>query len=677
MLARMPPILRAIAAMLLAFALAWAGDAQARTATARIDRIDSPVARLDDVRMRLHWPDGARSGAMRLQARRLHADGLGYRSENLDWSCTLRRDGWEAWRCAGPMRTPRGRVELSIRIDERGLRGELSKDASRIALQRHAREPDLTRIDLTAIPLAWTQALLAQAWPEATITGGAGDARLRVTAGRDGLRVAGPMELRDLSLDTPDGRIAAEGLDASLELDLLLGDVDRVHLAGRVGRGEALFGSAYLALPERQASLELEAVQQGACCWRVPRFDWRDAANLHATGAAAFGPDASLRDLDVDLSSADLALLRDSYLGGWLGAAGLGGLDMRGSVDGRLVLREGALRVVDARFDGVHLRDPQGRFAFDGIDGDARFSADAPASGELRVAGGSVWGLGFGGARLPMRSAEGTLALRERVAIPMLGGQLVFDHVAIRPAAAGRPAEMGFGLTVENLDVAEFSRALGWPAFTGQLSGTIPRAEYRSDRLVFEGGLSMQVFGGRIDVSSLAMERPFGVAPTLSTDVMVDDLDLQSLTSVLGFGTITGKLDGRIAGLRLVDWQPTAFDASLRTDRTPGVRQRISQRAVQDLSSVGDASFVSSLQSRLIGLFDDFGYSRIGIDCRLADGVCAMGGLEARGEDAFLIVAGSGIPRLTVVGINRRVDWATLVERLVAVGTGDSRPVVD
>src|SRR3546814_4767956 len=90
----------------------------------------------------------------------------------------------------------------------------------------------------------------------------------------------------------------------------------------------------------------------------------------------------------------------------------------------------------------------------------------------------------------------------------------------------------------------------------------------------------------------------------------------------------------------------------------------------------GDASFAGSLQARLIGLFDDFGYSRIGISCRLANQVCAMGGLHSSG-DGFTIVEGAGIPRLDVVGFNRNVDWPTLVERLAAVGSGDVKPVFD
>jgi hypothetical protein len=118
----------------------------------------------------------------------------------------------------------------------------------------------------------------------------------------------------------------------------------------------------------------------------------------------------------------------------------------------------------------------------------------------------------------------------------------------------------------------------------------------------------------------------------------------------------------------------------LHTDRLAarraGIRQRISQRAVQDISSVGDASFAGSLQGRLIGLFDDFGYRDIGISCRLANETCAMAGLRPAARDGFTIVEGAGLPRLTVVGYNRLVDWPTLLERLVAAGRGEVAPVV-
>ena len=111
-----------------------------------------------------------------------------------------------------------------------------------------------------------------------------------------------------------------------------------------------------------------------------------------------------------------------------------------------------------------------------------------------------------------------------------------------------------------------------------------------------------------------------------------------------------------------------------------GVPQRISQRAVQDIGSVGDRSFVSSLQGKTIALFSDFGYRRIGIGCRLENEICTMSGLPdsagAQGANAFTIIEGSGLPRLDVIGYNRAVDWKTLVDRLIAASKGEVAPVI-
>ena len=260
--------------------------------------------------------------------------------------------------------------------------------------------------------------------------------------------------------------------------------------------------------------------------------------------------------------------------------------------------------------------------------------------------------------------------------MPVLGGHLRLEHLAIAPPGGGESLSLRFGLAVEGLDVGRLSEAVGWPAFRGTLSGHLPEARYEDDRLEFDGDLDMDLFDGHVRVSGLAMERPFGSAPTLTADLRLDDIDMLALTEVLDFGSISGRLDGRILGLRLVDWQPVAFDAKLLTDPTAGVRQRISQRAVQNISSVGDASFANSLQGRLIGLFDSFGYSRIGVSCRLRNTVCEMGGLRS-GANTFTIVTGAGLPRLTVVGHNRLVDWPVLVERLAAVAGGDVKPVID
>jgi hypothetical protein len=422
--------------------------------------------------------------------------------------------------------------------------------------------------------------------------------------------------------------------------------------------------------------LRIEALQRAGAGWELPRIEWRDGDALAAEGSARFGTDASLQALDIDVHSGDMSPLRQRYLSGWLGLFGLGDVDLHGAMDLRVQVRDGLLQLADASLHGVDLRDPNERFVFDGLQGDVRYSAGAPVQSELRWQGGKLYGLDFDAARLPFASADGLLRFREDAVVPLLGGRMTFRDLTIRPPQGEAGADIRFALVLDDIDFGRVSEALGLPAFQGRLSGTIPNARYANERIDFDGGLSMQLFDGQVAFSSLALERPFGSAPSLSADIALDDLDLLPLTEVLGFGSITGRIDGRITGLRLVDWTPVAFDARFITDARPGVKQRISQRAVQNISSVGDASFVTSLQGQLIGLFDDFGYRRIGIGCRLANEVCSMSGLHSA-NNAFTIVEGAGLPRLSVVGFNRQVDWPTLVERLTAVGSGEVKPVFE
>lgn len=669
------PILTLLCACTLLGGLCSPGGAAARSATARIERVTSAVATLDGVRVDLHWPAGAAHGELRLRADRMQAPSLGYDFRQLDWQCALRRDG-DDWRCAGPLRGRGEVMQLAVSFASGAIEGSLSQGRSRVDLRRDPATPDLTRINLVDIPLAWTQAVLAKAWSEGRITGGRADAALSIVAPADQpLRITGPVAVRGAGFDTPDGSIAGEGIGARLDVDALFDTPTRVAVDGQLQGGEMLFGTTYVSLQQRPVDVRVEAVGDDEG-WRLPRLAWNDRGILEAEGSAALGADAALRTLDVRLHSPDLTPLAGAYLGGWLGLAGLSDMAMTGAADAHVSLRDGELQQALLQLDDAAFDDARGRFAFRGVDGDVRFSAGAPVESALRWEGGAVYGLALGPAALPFRSAGGTLALSAPVVVPVLGGTLRVDHMQLRPPSAGQANDLRFGLALDGLDVAQLSDALGWPEFTGELSGTIPEARYANDRVEFDGGLSMQLFGGEVSVGQLSMERPFGVLPTLSADIAFDDIDLLALTGAFDFGSISGKLDGRIADLRLVNWQPVAFNARLRTDRHPGVRQRISQRAVQDLTSVGNASFVGSLQAQLIGFFDDFGYSRIGIGCTLADEVCTMDGLGSVGE-GFIIVRGSGLPRLTVVGYNRRVDWPTLVERLAAVGSGDVAPVVD
>lgn len=669
-------------------------QAQGRTLQARIAKVSTPVATLEQVRVRLDWPADATEGELMLQAAAVDAADLGYRWRHVSWHCPLQRTGPDSWRCDGVLRSGRSKaLRLALDLGAASSDAVLSDGPARFAVRRSAATPDLTTLDLTRVPIVWLQALLAQAWSEGQLKAGTLDGRLSVetSTGRP-LRIAGALTARAVALETADATIAAEHLGGRFDIDyrktplLTLLAVD-----GELRGGEFLAGSTYVALPDSPVGLRIDGMQRPGQGWQLPTIAWSDGDALVAEGSAAFGPDARLRELDIRARSANLEPVRQRYLSGQLALFGLGEVALDGAADLHLQVQDGRLARADLALHAVDLRDPNDRFGFGNLEGDVRYASNGQVDSELAWQGGKLYGLDFGAARLPLRSNDGILVFREPVVLPMMGGRLRFEDVSLRPPAGGEGLDLRFALDIDGVDFGQVSKAIGLPAFQGTLSGRIPQARYARERLDFDGGLSMRLFDGTVEFTSLALERPFGTAPSLNADIAFEDLDLLRLTEVLDLGSITGRLDGRMDELRLVDWTPVAFDAQFRSDAAAAkrerVKQRISQRAVQNISSVGDASFVSSLQGRLIGLFDDFGYARIGIGCRLANEVCRMSGLDGdpgqgsvragSEQDGFTIVAGAGLPRLNVVGYNRDVDWPTLVERIAAVGKGDVKPVVE
>ena len=644
--------MRFILLLLLALSgLGLPGQGWGRVAEARIERIDSPAAVLHEVRVRLEWPPGAAHGLLRIAAARAQAPDLGYDFADLAWSCPLARparpDG--AWTCDGELRSGSAApMRLAVDLGAASTDARLGQGPAQLSLHRLAATPDHTRIELTRVPLAWAQALVAQAWPSGRLGAGQLDGEVGIhVPGSAPLAVDADLAVSAGAFETADASAAGEGLEVRAQVRFRQpGGTAMVAVDGQLGSGALLFGNAFIDLPHEPVTVRVDAMRDGpGAPWSLPRFEWRDGPALVARGSAVLTTQATLGELELELESDDASLLPARYLSGWLALAGMSELRIRGGLDARVAVRDGALREGRLRLRDLDLHGQGDRFSFDELDGEVLLASAQPADSALTWQGGAVGGLRFGAARLPLRSSAGELRLREPVGVGMLGGQLLFDQMAMRLPADGLGLRIDLGMAVEGVQVEQLAQAFGWPAFGGTLSGRIPAARYEDERLEFDGGLSMQVFDGRVDVGSLSMDRPFGVLPTLSTDIALHELDLYAITGVFGFGDISGRLSGSIDGLRLVGWKLSTFDAEFGTVRRAGVRQRISQRAVQNISSVGEGMYIGGLQGQLIGFFDDFGYARMGISCRLANGVCRMGGLRSVGN-AFTIVEGTGIPPL-------------------------------
>lgn len=650
----------------------------ARTLDIRAARLQVAGATLERLQVRMRWPEAGGAGTMTVHIARLRVSDLGLEERDVRWRCVLRARRPSGWRCEGPLQAAGhgASATLSVQWSPAATDAVLAQGPHRIAVTRLAATPAHTRVDLHAVPLPWLQPLLATVWAEGRLQGGAISGQLLVaTPATAGMAISGRLQAREIGIDTARGDIAAQGVDLALAVDYTASRTGpTLTVQGDAQDGEALFGTTYVQLPATPSRFAIRAAHQTGG-WALPTVRWEDGRTLRVDGAMALDRNGALRSLSLDAASEDLAPLPQRYLSGWLGAVGLSQLRMRGAARVALTLDADGLAAARVELDRVDADDSNAHFGLHGLDGAVRYSAVDATESRLDWQGGRMYDIDFGPGQLPLVSASGVLQATDAVEVGLLGGKATLEGLQVRPPRAGRGTEFDLSLDVDAIEMPQLARALGWPSFRGTLSGRIPSVRYRSPTLSFDGGLEAQAFDGRVVVSDLRLQHPFGAHPTLAANVALRGLDLQHLTDVFGFGSMQGRLDGEIRDLSLLDWQPQRFDGEIHTVPVRGVPQRISQRAVQDLSSLG-GGLGGGLQALFLGYFEEFGYARIGLSCQLRGSVCRMDGLRPQGQ-GFMIVEGRGVPRLDVVGFNHLVDWPTLLQRLAEVARGESAPRIE
>lgn len=367
--------------------------------------------------------------------------------------------------------------------------------------------------------------------------------------------------------------------------------------------------------------------------------------------------------------------LYETWLRPFLIGTALDDLEIEGLVHGEAALLEGRVASLDLALAEVYLDDRQGRFGLSGIGGRVAWHADGrPGAVGVAFDGGHLRYMPLGAARLALETRGDAAELVEPLAVPFLDGRIEIDDFRMAGLSGGE-IESRLGGRLMPVGMERLTAALAWPPLSGTLAGSVSEVRYEGGALSIGGTLVLQVFDGVTLIRNLRLEDPLGAAPVLTGDIDISGLDLDLVTRTFEFGRIQGRLDGHVHDLMLVGWQPVRFDAGIRTPEGDRTRRRISQKAVDNLSSIG-GGVSGVLSTGFMGLFEEFSYGRIGLSCRLEGDVCRMGG-AAPANGGYYIVRGSGLPRIDVVGYTREVAWKDLVSRIRgAVGREAGGPVV-
>lgn len=675
--------------------------------TLELAGVEGPGWQARDIAIRLELPPGAAAG-LEVTIGSVSVPGVDRRFENLLIACPEMNLGGQEASCA------RGKLggvlaelgpqdgELSFKYIFHDRRADLRLEGLRLASGEARIEGSWAqagwslRVGVRQANLEELAGLLAPGILEKS--GLTANGKLRFDIGVNG-RDANPDELvfdarlTELTGSDEPGTMATEQLSASLAGRMVRRGPDWQLRA----RAEQIGGLLYvepifLDLSEAPPVLSLAGLWRSASRELILK-DWRlsQPGIIEARGEAdlvlAQGEEpSSLRSLQASLSDINLDRFFPTYVRPMLFGTSLAEIQARGGLDVQLRVSDDTLAEVLLRPRELDIVDPKKRFGLVGGTGRVHWSASAGGPnttgrakrGEIsRISwqSGSIFGMPVGSASLSFQTGGRRFEFDGTQEIPLLDGLLRINILTVDGGTVGE-TETGPDLQIdaelEPVSLEDITRALDWPVFAGTISGRLPLLNYSNGELVLGGTLEAQAFDGKLSIEKLRISQPFGNLPQLFANVAISDLDLEQLTSTYAFGRITGRLEGEVSDLHLLNWSPVAFDGWLRTPADDRSKRRISQRAIENISSLSGGGAGAALSGGVMKFFDDFAYDRLGVSCRLLDGVCEMNGI-APFKNGYYIVKGRGLPRIDVIGYATRVDWTRLVEQLKALSeSGDA-----
>lgn len=479
-----------------------------------------------------------------------------------------------------------------------------------------------------------------------------------------------------LQFSSPDGLQAAQGVALQLQGDGVYTGQWHGTARMRWTQGGVLWSPWYWTAPAAPVRVQTRW-QQTAKSWQLDQgtIRWPD---LGQGGFALYWPTQGgvlrwqIRDMDVAMAPLYANWIKPLALPGGLAA----GLQASGQVQFS-VAGGSALSALQWNLRNAAVSSPNGLLAVTGVDSRGAWSRTGKTSAAtLRWQSAELYRIPVGPLHADLVVNPQGFQLQQPFTLTMLGGGLHFRQLAARWSGT----RSGFSMSgdLQGVSMVRLTRIMHWPPFTGTVSATIPELQYHAGDISTSGALSARVFGGKVRVDDLHVENFFGVLPLLRANIEISGLRLKPLTGAFHFGYISGVLNGDVKNLTLLNWSPEAFQAQFHTVPFHGVSQKISYAAVQSLTRLGGGNGISGFfQGMFLRMFKTFAYAHLGMGVHLKDGVAELSGV-GKEDSGFVILQGQGLPRVDIVGYNRRVDWDELLARLktamhsgAQVGTGE------
>jgi hypothetical protein len=541
------------------------------------------------------------------------------------------------------------------------------------------------RLEGTGLPadnlVSLARALSGQEW-EGWSPKGEIDFSARVEPAEGGSRVAATATLGQIGFASPAGDVMGQNLAGKVAIDAVLTPHPRLIADLTLRRGEALWGTVYLDLSKDPLDIHARGIRTGPDAYEglLLQGGLAGFGRLHLEGKARraggeWRHQGHLKVTDARLGPIFGTFLRDPLAPSHRDLAGLemngtAALDLSFSGSGQAVDLAGTLRLRsgDLRrgtepplLDALEIDLPIA-YSLGAANPGVPRPPDATRWGRLRIKKLRLAGKELGPLEMPAVVVPNHLYIGGGIDLPLFGASL-----SLRRIQVDDPLSPEFHVRMAaSLDGLDLARIAGDNTILeGHLGGVLDPVDISLERATSGGELTGDLFGGRLDIRHLTVERPFAAGREIGGDVTVDRMDLERLSAALGVGRITGRLSGSMDGLRLAYGQPVAFHLRMESVPVKGVAQTVSLKAVNSISLVSTGSALSGLGSTLMTrFFREFPYEKIGFECDLKNDVFTVRGLIHEDGVEYLVKR-HFLGGINVINRNpdNRIGFSDMVER--------------
>ena len=482
---------------------------------------------------------------------------------------------------------------------------------------------------------------------------------------------------KQVSLEEPTGRVAAEKIMLVTELSALKQEAlwEWHHTASLV-QGGLYIEPVYLEINKKNgmtctAKGVWQPEQQSI---QVDQFKLVQLGVLQLQANALLNyqtkPNIEVAELSVHIPQ--LKSMVADYLLPFLESSAFSAIDLTGTVDMQMTVKQDEISQASITVKNLGLDDAEKKIYMHQANAQIHWAKQRGRTQNSFINWQQlkIQAIPFQAGQLDFIAFDQQFKLLKQADLAVLDGILSINQFSFVASKGSTDTSVHFTGSVNTLSLEQLSTALNWTPLSGTISGDIPSVRYQDKILSLGGELKIQVFDGEVRINNLALSGLFSDFPQFYSDIAIDHLDLGAITHQFDTGHIEGRLSGTVQNLYLENWHPVSFYAWIGTPEGDNSRHRISQRAVENIASIGGGGVSDVLSRGFLGLFSTFGYRSLGFGCYLHQGVCQlMGGAAVK--NGFYLIEGSGLPRINVIGYNTKLDWNIFLESLSRIGTSD------